>query len=1100
MKQRLSILQSKLSPPKSERTLQRDRLFEHLRAIVHKKLAIVVAGAGYGKTTLVAQATAMLPSPGVWYNLDSMDRDFSTFLSYLVAGVRNYEPEFGKDLMNRIAAPFPSKNMRQVFLLDFLEEFENQISRDMLIVLDDVHAVQECKEVTDALGFLLERSPSTLHWILISRTNLPVKISRYRVMDEVIDIEEADLSFRFEEVDGLYRSLFKVDIGEANVRRIFEKTGGWAVGLVLFLNAFKGSARSGINKSFFEIGRSRKLVFEYIEENIFQNQPETTRAFMMRSSLLSRLDPEFCDNVFHMTDSFEILNTLYEHHLLTFPGGDTDYTFRYHHLLQEFLQDKFLRTCGKTEVRRTHHQIGTAMKKCGDIHGALHHFLAGNRFEAVCRVLEGMVIADFMECPFRFVVDVVDKIPPHFLSKNPQMLHLAAKLASLEGHIAQSLEGFRTALASFEALDDAAGVLTCQKEIGFHYYLNGDILRAKRQMERLWGKWHNDTFFPVEIAGYLVFFSAILGDLEAADDYYDRARRFTGRTKSENRFISSYLDFCYAYRFHTSGDFARADELNRKSLDSFTRIGMEPLLPLAHFQTALTLFFLRNPEEGSIFAKKGIILAEKLGIYNAQYAWLLYADALNCLGKNELDRADAAADESFDIFKNQHNIWGQSAALELKGTIRREKSDLKKAEYFFRSALDIIETKAFPVVKGGTSLCLAETLIDGGNVAKAAALLKRHRQGIEISKFQCFRSHLLQARIQSSRGKSEKSVEHTFAALSSARENGYGPWVLDGLPQIAALLVECHAGGTMVSYIKELLSRGGRETKDVLCLLNRTNSEKIGRVALKLPADVSLAGATSLEIRCLGAFTVFVGGTPIPMGKWRNSKAKKLFQYLALKHDQGFVPKEVLLEFAWPDEDSARTNPRFHVAMTFLRKLLEPDLQRGVPSSYLLRRGSAYRLNLGKSGRIDFLEFLCGIERAEKLEQGGMDEAVGCYMKTESIYSGRLFEEELYEDGFFDDRERLQDRYLMVLRKIMRHWEQKENWDRCIGFADKYLNMDPYAEHVYSSLMRYHFEMGDAPRVTRVFDRCKSRITDELGFPLQKSTEALYRKLTCAHP
>ena len=1102
MKQRLSILQSKFWQPECAQTLHRGRLVERLGEISRKRLALVVAGAGCGKTTLVAQAVEALRIPVVWYSLDPMDRDFGIFLAYLTAGIQKHRPDFGQDLGRRVTAVPPDQRLQRTFLLEFLEACESRASDDLVIVLDDFHAVQQCQEVAETVQFLLARCPRSMHWIVVSRTDPPLKVSRYRTMADVIDIAEADLSFRRDEIERLYRDLLKVDIDAADVRRLYEKTGGWAVGLVLFFNALKTSAARQPMSALFEIGHTRRLVFQYLEENIFDGQPQATRQFMMHSSLLSRLDPDICDTAFHTTASRQILATLSAHHLLTFPDGDAGHTFRYHHLLQEFLQDKLTRTYGKSEVARLHRAIGNAMNMEGNVHGALQHYRMGRHYEEICRIFEKMVFSDFMECPFHFIIDTFEQIPSPILNQNPRMLYMAAKLSSLGGEIQQSLDGFRCALSQFEALGDAAGILTCQKEVAFYCYLTGDLPQAKRQMLRLWGRRHDDAFFPAEIAGYLILFCALLGQLEEADAYYRRAGRISGLSQIERQLVRSYLDFCYAYRWHNSGSFEKADALNRQSMETFARLGMEPMLPLAHFQTALTLFFLRRPEEGGRHAQKGLALARQLGIFDAQYAWLIYADGLNRLGCGEFERAREAAEESLDIFDRQQHPWGQAAACELRGMIERGRNDRQAALRFFRKALKGLEGRDFPVAVGSIVLGLAETLIDENQGTPADALLERHAKEIGVSAFYRFRRHLLRARRLARLPDTTQAVAELRTALGLARQYRYDRWLLEDLPRIAPLLVACHAAGVMEAYVQKLLHQGGRTTREALWALKTGKGQKAGGPATRLLAAFAFtSGQTApLDIRGLGAFTVAVGNIAIRDEQWKNVKARKIFQYLALKHNQGFVPKDVLLELIWPEEDATLTRKRFHVAMTFLRKLMEPRLKRGFPSAYILRRNDAYRLEIGNGGRIDFVDFKRSIETAQRLEKKDEDGALGQYLKAAELYRGPLFEETPYEEGFAEDREALQARYLHALEKILRGFEKQAAWDRCIEVAERYLAVDRYAERLYCDLMRYHFCRSEPARIAQVFERCKSRINDDLGFALKQSTVSLYRELQPKHP
>jgi DNA-binding SARP family transcriptional activator len=255
------------------------------------------------------------------------------------------------------------------------------------------------------------------------------------------------------------------------------------------------------------------------------------------------------------------------------------------------------------------------------------------------------------------------------------------------------------------------------------------------------------------------------------------------------------------------------------------------------------------------------------------------------------------------------------------------------------------------------------------------------------------------------------------------------------------------------------------------------------------------ADVMPLDIHCLGPFKVFLGDHEIPDNAWRSANVRRLFQYLALKNQQGFIPKDVLLELLWPGEDPQKTNRRFHVTLTSLRKVLEPDLRRGEVSAYLLRQSDAYRLDCGQSGRIDFIDFLEQCQHAQPAVPVSDDDALAYLLSTAALYDGPLFQEEPFVDWFIEDREWIQTQYLALLSIIVRAYEKREAWEACIPWANRYLAIDRYAEPIYRVLMRCHCHLGDMARSISTFERCEKVITTDLNCPLNPRTTALYRNL-----
>lgn len=1098
MKQGQGILYSKLTMPGISQAYERARLTCILKEISCKKLALVIAGAGYGKTTLVAQTIPALGMQGVWYSLDELDQDFATFFQYLVAGIRNWYPAFGHGVEKRLPLSSLSPRIRSTLLHDLLVDLETTLDDPMVVVLDDYHLVKDSPEISRALEFLLGRMPSLLHLVLISRKDPALRVSRHRALGEVIDIGEADLAFRMEEIEALGRTVCRAEIPETKAQELFRETGGWAAALVLYFNALNTPSIAEAPLDSLHPPRPKEHIFQYLEENLFETQPERIKDFMLRTSLLSRLDPEFCDAILRSRASREILEYLSRNHLLTFPYGERSRCFRYHHLLQDFLKAKLHRILEKHEICSLQHEIGKLMEKRGEIRGALMHYAEGDHFEEICRILGGLVTQDLIECSPNFLSQIFERIPRDLLSQDPKLLYLEAKLASLKGRVRGAVKGFHAALERFRSEGDAIGVMGCLKDLGFHHYLTGDILRAKQQMEVLRGSPHPDPFFGAEVDGYLILFSSILGLMQEADSIYEEAIGNMANDESEkgHRFVRAWLDLCYSNRLQNSGDFQQADLLNRKLLQEFKEMGMEPFLPLAGFQAALSSYYTGRSEEGYAHAQEGINIANGIGIHDHQYAWLLYSRGLNRLGVGDLDLALVDARESFAIFKGQNNAWGQASVYELLANAYRMGGRRNEAEAAARKGLYIIKPLGLKVTRAALALTLAEILVDRGAVTEALQLLGQHQPEIKLSRFHHFRSLLLHSIMHLDKGGTEDAVAHMKAGLKIAEGNRYDAWVLQALPKAAPILVECHARGIGRAYIERLLREGPPLAWEILHSLRRKKKDamrgKVEGLVARLPRMVP----APLHIRCLGPFRLKVGEVEIPAARWRNAKAARLFKYMAIRRDQGFIPKEVLLELAWPEEEAEVTNRRFHVAMTFLRRLLEPDLKRGDPSAYILRQNQGYRLEIGEGGSIDFVEFLKAVTSAEGLERQDLQQALSRYMEAESLYGGTLLEEDPYEDWLMGDREMLKSKYLETLSRIIQILEGQEAWVQCVGYAEKYLSIDRYAEPVYRVLMRLHARLGNTSGVVRTFERCKLCITEDLELPLSESTIALYQKLT----
>jgi DNA-binding SARP family transcriptional activator len=308
-------------------------------------------------------------------------------------------------------------------------------------------------------------------------------------------------------------------------------------------------------------------------------------------------------------------------------------------------------------------------------------------------------------------------------------------------------------------------------------------------------------------------------------------------------------------------------------------------------------------------------------------------------------------------------------------------------------------------------------------------------------------------------------------------------------------LVACHRRDKFRDLIERIFIDADREADIALFMLRNHGPADLRHAADCLLKAMPHKVPAPLAICCLGGFSVCVGEQLIPEQMWRSAKATLLFKYLVLHFDRGWIPKDRLLEIAWPGEDPAVTTPRLHVALNALRKLFEPDLKRGMPSAYILRNNEGYRLEIGEAGSIDFLEFVKTADEAIAIDAPESDTALALGLKALSLYRGSLLEENPYDEWLMEDRESLRMKYLRCLSEVIRLYEKQAAWHRCIELGETYLMHDEFAEPIYRKLMMLYAKVGNLPRVTQTFEKCKESINDGLDCPLSDTTMKLYDKI-----
>ncbi len=384
---KINILSSKLLAPQTADTVVRERLHSLFTEIPQKKLTTVIAGAGYGKTTFIAQAHNYLNLNTVWYRLEPSDGNFIIFLSYLTACIQKYSPGFGAETCRWLVKKQNLKQSRETVLTVFLKELETIVEKDLIIVLDDYHTIQYSHEIKSSLDFLITHFPPEVHLVLISRFDVNLPLSRLGAARQTIDIRESDLAFTTDEIHRLYSQLFYIYLKQESLEILRQKTEGWVSGLILFYHALKGKGPSEIENLLLELKGSQKLIFSYLEENVFNLLVDEKKEFLIKTSILPRVNAEFCDQLLKINNSRDILKDLEENHLFTSSFNDADKWYTYHQLFRDFLQTKLINELGCKAVLELYKQAAGMLENFDEDEAAISDDLTTESFSKVWRLL-----------------------------------------------------------------------------------------------------------------------------------------------------------------------------------------------------------------------------------------------------------------------------------------------------------------------------------------------------------------------------------------------------------------------------------------------------------------------------------------------------------------------------------------------------------------------------------------------------------------------------------------------------------------------------------------------------------------------------------------
>ncbi|MEP7137188.1 MAG: hypothetical protein ABI904_19855, partial [Chloroflexota bacterium] len=314
-----SVLATKLYiPPLPPKVVARPRLIKQLTEglLMGRKLALISAPAGFGKSTLISEWIVNSGQPVAWLSLDENDNDPARFLIYLISALQTISPNLGAGILGELQSPQTSPI--DSILTALLNEI-TVISDEFILVLDDYH-LTDSKSVDDALTFLIDHLPAQMHLVITTREDPSLPIPRLRARNQLIEIRAADLRFTPFEAAEFLNQVMNLNLSVEDVTSLETRTEGWIAGLQLAALSMKGNQDvSGFIKAF--TGDHRYIV-DYLVEEVLQRQPESIRNFLLQTAILDRLNGPLCDAVTSQSGGKARLETLQRGNFFLIPLDD----------------------------------------------------------------------------------------------------------------------------------------------------------------------------------------------------------------------------------------------------------------------------------------------------------------------------------------------------------------------------------------------------------------------------------------------------------------------------------------------------------------------------------------------------------------------------------------------------------------------------------------------------------------------------------------------------------------------------------------------------------------------------------------------------------
>lgn len=1024
-------------PRRRTELLARPHLLQRLHKGLSCRLQLVSCGAGYGKTTLLGEFARNLTTPVCWLSLDRSDEEPRTFLTYLLAGLQRALPALEDGLQELYETGLePSRDPITVVgrLVTLLHS--SGVGK-LVVILDDLHTIEDGSAVQKIVAPLVERAPEMLHIVVGTRVTPRLTIlPRLMAQREASVLGEKELRLSVEEVGELLTVLKGHPGSPGEAQEVAETTQGWTAGVVLCSLAGEAALPSGI------AGPGEEL-FRYLAAEVLDSQPPAVREFLLQTSVLDELTPEACSAVTRRKDSERVLGELERRNVfLTRVAGET---FQYHQLFRSFLRDS-IRHRNPAAYARLNLEAGRYLDERGQVESAVDRYLNAGETALAARAISRVAKGLFDRGQWHTLARLIDSLPGEVLDRNGRLLLMRGQVATRLSAPLEAVEFLDRAVAMFEgggrgrdlvdalmarsaalrfqgahqpALKDAGRALTLAKALDAPSLL---LASAHRQMAMAY---------------------AHAGLFRKARRHFVVAVRLVqaGKDPFELALAHGYLANAYV----ALGELPRAATHYRKASEIWRRLGNLGELATTLNNLAVLLHTQGQFQAAQQVAAEAVDLAQRTGYTRSEaIALLTLGDVHLALGEypDALESYTTGLEKAYQSMEAQAIAYG-TAAL---GECHRLLGDHQKSAVLLRQAEADARSREQPYELGLYLSSLGALARDEGDLGQSAELLQRacslldstgYRSAQAVARF-----HLAHTRYLQRRHADALKEINTVSALCAAMGSS------------AFLLPQARHAQDLLQYAA--LRGAGR----------RAISQLVRAVTPRLPGPTPGAppalgpGPVHVEAFAFGPGTVRLNSNEVSRRSWASAKARELLFFLLLR-SQRSARKEEVMAALWPDSDEAEAGNSFHAALHRLRAALLPDA--------VLYRDGRYLLNPAWNWRSDDEAFQTLLKEASRHLQDNQKRSEPLRHAL-ALYKAPLLEG-CYSEWCEELRHQREEQRLSVLLGLAEHQVQQKDWRGAAELYEQAWRQEPFQEQIVISLMRCHARLGDHVSVFRTYER-----------------------------
>ena len=1054
-------LHVKVVPPAvAPHLVDRPRLARRLAEARLRRLSIVTAPAGFGKSTLLAGLAA--EHLCAWYTLTVEDADPLVLLRGLVDALRLRVAGLPEDLARALggmrgpdAAP---DGPAEAFVPVLADALQDRLAADLVLVLDDVHELPPGSPSARVIAELCRQAPPRLHLALSSRGDPPFPVERLRAQGHVLSIEGTELAFDPAEVAAVLVAVAGSETS-AFAAEVHGLTGGWPAGVRLIADAMSAGDPSTWAAIISRSGRSGGPVDRLVTDEVLGRASAQLAALLRVGALVDEFTAELAVEL-GVPAAGETLAAEVRRggHVLPVPGRDGWYTLT--PLLREAARRRL--PTDPAEARRLQKDAAAWYARNGEPVPAIRCLLRAGAARGLAQLLEAAGEVLIAAGNAALVAEAAAGLPADL--RTPGIDLLEGEARQVRGDWAGAQRCLDRLVAGATPVPAAVAW-----RLGLMHHLRGGLTMALDAYRRGFDGPGTDRDRALLLA-WSAAAEWLRGDRAACSDQAHRALVHAERCGDDQAVAAAHT--ALAMLAALDGDRRANDAHYLQALDHAERAG-----------DVLQLVRIRS-NRGSRYMEEGhfreAVAELDLAVQLADLAGFAAFRALALGNRGEalrrLGRLEEAERDLTAALAEQQRLDSSLACYPLGelGDVHLDRGDAALARSCFEEAAILAERsgdlQALVPALAGLALVVApddadraadlaeravslgpvlghqQALVAASRVALAADDPRRAAEladrAAEFARSRRDRAALaealeLQAAAAAEPGRKRSLLEESLAlwrALDSPLGRARAELAL------ARLAVSFPAAG-------DAFVLAGRAESTA----RRIGARLLAQEATALRAELSGGGTKEIRVRTLGGFRVERHGRPVTPSDWQSRKARDLLKILVARRGAP-LPRGVALDLLWPDEPPERAASRLSVTLSTLRSVLDP--KRSHPADRYVVSGEGALWIQAQHLDIDVEHFLDLAARAQALRAAGQAGARELLEAAEAAYGGEFCAEDPYVDWAVPLREETRNAYLAVARSLSAESLQRGDHDAAVRAFFRLLGHDPYDEHAHLGLVR----------------------------------------------